>query len=279
MGFFGVAYFEENAKTLKKLISLGCPPSRKFAEPYAGGRPGSRILPQSTPMAPGESVKQIDYVQKNVKDNPFKMFGNLPIPSLFKDYGGGSSEGSASPSKPQEPEKPKSCGQVAVDASAKLKQEAAQNSYSYKEGCAGGTATPGSSVSCNGKQFSREGFIYSVYGGYGGGLGNLSQSTPSAANPDNLSIVAFKNTHENESKEVNGCRLTNLGSCAKAGDVVLVQSGNGLTATSPYNRFLIYAGNGSFYEAQPNGGLIRLGSLPAEYSSASYEVRRLSCNN
>jgi hypothetical protein len=106
----------------------------------------------------------------------------------------------------------------------------------------------------------------------------LWNTAPAHASTVGTSVVAYNNRFDNQINEPNGCRLTNLRSCAKAGDIVLVQSGPGLNRLSPYNRFLIYDGSSKFFEVQESGQTIRYGSLPPEYANASYEVRHLSCN-
>lgn len=261
--------------TIKKAMQEGCSPGIKFLNQYAGGRAGGIIIPQFMPTAPGESVSNSDFVNNIRKENKFKTFGDLPRPSVGNDpvvidY----------PHAGNNPPPPaKKCGELAIEEAQSIKANTSKNGYTYKDDCSVDIGAPNKPATvCNGKEYGRFGFIYSAYKS-NSQITNYWQLTPAQANANESSILAFKNTYNNTLKEPNGCRLTSLSSCAKTGDLVLLQEGAGLNANSPYNRFLLYAGGSSFYEIQPEGTLVRYGPLQPEYASSSYEVRRLSCNN
>jgi hypothetical protein len=278
---------DQTNQTIDKLIADGCNPSSPTYQ-QKGLALGSSSITKAkyTPSAPG----QTSYTGQGLFNlNPFGFNIQLPAinisldpTTLFGgggDSGGGDSGGSSGGGSNTPVLQPKSCGETAVEALELLKKD---SDVTYKEGCAGDSGSsdqPG--TACNGKEIGRFGLIDSAYNNTKQTIdvSTLVNNTPALASSSNTSIIAFKNLADGTSNEPNGCRITSLSSCAKAGDIVLVHSNPAAASGTPYDRFLIYDGVGGFYEVKNQSYPIQRGALDSVYANSSYEVRRLACNN
>ncbi len=274
---------KEAKDSLKKLTDKGCPPDMKYLLKDRNFRAGGITTGQYIPTAPNEPVSLFDFIYNIRLDSIFQLWSLLPKPQVNITppkitFEHNKPEGSSSSSSGGTTlDTNKLCGELATEYAAIVKNT---SGVTYKDGCAGNQPVGGSTASCNGTEFGRYGLIYAAYNNdkHQVNVDGLWNTAPAHAAISG-DIVAFNNKHENKVGEPNGCRITNLSSCAKKGDIVLVQAGNNTNRLTPYNRFLIYDGGSQFYEVQESGSpVVRLGSLPGEYANYSYEVRHLSCN-
>ena len=275
----------DNKILLKKMTDYGCPPPAKYILKDRQMRGGGITTGQYIPTAPSEPVALFDFIYNIRLDSIFKLWDLFPKPQIgngtqpkitFKNNPqNGSSGGGASSSSSSSSGADKTCGIIALEYADMVKHT---SGIKYKEGCAGNQSVGGSSASCDGYEFGRYGLIYAAYNNdlQAENVDGLYSTAPAHALSGGG--VAYKNTYDNKVYEPGGCRITNLKPCAKAGDIVMVQVGNGNNRLTPYNRFLIYDGSNKFFEVQSTGAVVNYGSLPGEYANASYEVRHLSCN-
>ena len=270
-----------NSDLLTKLTAAGCPPPVKYQLKDRNMRAGGITTGQYTPTSPKEPVEMFDFVYNVRLDSAFQWWNLIPMPQInptppaqvVTNAVGSSSSGGGTLSPNA------TCGQIAIDYINIIMNT---SGVTYKDDCAGNVAAPNSSTTCNGTQFGPFGIIEAAYNNARQtvNVDGLWSTAPAQAATIGGGVIAYNDRFDNQVNEPNGCRLTNLSPCGKAGDIVLLQSGPNMNRLTPYNHFLIFDGTSQFYEAQnQTGQVVRYGPLPPEYANSSYEVRHLSCND
>lgn len=177
-------------------------------------------------------------------------------------------------------------GEIAAAFGEFLLEQTGADTPVYKEDCAGfdpftgdARASPLEPLTsgCEANNYDSFGFLYAAFNNPQQEVAAaelFGSITPNTRTASPAEVVAYNQRSIPDVSEPNGCRITTLNTCGEIGDVVLIQSDISASGTDPYDIFLIYAGEGQFYEMTSSGGF-RKSSLTPGYSSLSYEVRRV----
>ncbi|PIR31941.1 MAG: hypothetical protein COV36_06115 [Alphaproteobacteria bacterium CG11_big_fil_rev_8_21_14_0_20_44_7] len=280
---------EETATKVSEAKQAGCNPDPDWATKPGRRLPNTGDVTKSgyTPLAPGEKSIPKTSPYTLGKDIPFLDGTPLPAPQIPAEPPSYDFPYADSPPYPEPPPPQLNCGQKAAVWANFLTGLKGGLRPKYKDDCAwlDSENIPRSSpnkpeTECDEPLIGSFGLIFSVYNNQlqSVDINRFWTRTPESTKTSPEESVIYKNNHTGEANEPGGCRLANYRSCGKDGDIILVQTKQGATEKTLYDRFVLYA-NGQFYEAQNSDNAIRAGALNNEYSSMTYEVVRPSCIN
>ena len=220
----------------------------------------------------------------NKKTNGASTNAAKPKPAANNTGGGGGGGVAAGSGTAVDPlEGASECGKIAATYGDYLTGLKGAEQPTYKPGCAGTNAdntprtTPDNSgQACSGNQFGQFGLVQAAYNNsaQASNVGALLGATPGTVS-NTPGLVSSMNSANGFG---GGCKLANYKNCGQAGDIVMVQSNSSSTQTDPYDIYMIYAGDGTFYRVtNSTNGAIKKSALPPEYASMSYATVRQPC--